>query len=118
MGLRDWVSEKVTSTDYALTYLPGLQWGSETGSRRRPGWVSMRTALGLLQWGSETGSRRRGLGLATPIGKVAASMGLRDWVSEKAVGAAAAVRGAIVLQWGSETGSRRRATAAMWLVRA
>ncbi len=48
----------------------------------------------LLQWGSETGSRRRLLGVQHAVIDVFASMGLRDWVSEKAgsgVGAGATV---------------------------
>ncbi len=39
---------------------------------------------------------------------VAASMGLRDWVSEKVEGAEVLHRLMVSLQWGSETGSRRR----------
>ncbi len=87
----------------------GLQWGSETGSRRwhrrkdrrdridlggfngaprlglgdgAPGWSDMSNSA-VLQWGSETGSRRwperREVG---PYHLRLASMGLRDWVSE------------------------------------
>ncbi len=86
-----------------------LQWGSETGSRRRER-SARRAAPGFkLQWGSETGSRRRAvagivvvshdsprfngaprLGLGEGCGvytsraaDLLASMGLRDWVSEK-----------------------------------
>ncbi len=60
-----------------------LQWGSETGSRRReamaPEDVRRQVAsMGLRDWVSEKGpTPRRG---CAPQG---ASMGLRDWVSEK-----------------------------------
>ncbi len=37
-----------------------------------------------LQWGSETGSRRRGIPGGDLGGGAVPSMGLRDWVSEKA----------------------------------
>ncbi len=60
MGLRDWVSEK------AAVQLP-----VETLHRQ-------------LQWGSETGSRRRADLMPRLADALAASMGLRDWVSEKA----------------------------------
>ena len=157
MGLRDWVSEKDARLSDDAAGQPGfngaprlglgegtfpgnqapsstlLQWGSETGSRRRkattgfiaPVWVSFNGAprlglgegkkiaksmlaslsfngaprLGLgegwstwlsdlpqrsLQWGSETGSRRRSWGGRYRVAaKCWASMGLRDWVSEK-----------------------------------
>ncbi len=65
-----------------------LQWGSETGSRRRLGAlldVSFRAgpsaSMGLRDWVSEKGPAR----LASARGG-AASMGLRDWVSEKGGG--------------------------------
>ncbi len=135
MGLRDWVSEKAPDHDLPVGVAPmGLQWGSETGSRRRKAEASLAKAQeALLQWGSETGSRRRGggrdsaaellfhrfngaprlglgegylltgyacastsfngaprlgLGEGTTTGaanpnRAIASMGLRDWVSEK-----------------------------------
>ncbi len=35
MGLRDWVSEKVVTVDPRSGSMGMLQWGSETGSRRR-----------------------------------------------------------------------------------
>ncbi len=85
MGLRDWVSEKGLSKappPECQSYV--LQWGSETGSRRRPRRAQRLPKGARLQWGSETGSRRR----ADRQGEVrrrqgSASMGLRDWVSEK-----------------------------------
>ncbi len=110
-----------------------LQWGSETGSRRRAGHPCRRSwgrcgfngaprlGLGegglstqtdavalLLQWGSETGSRRRLPVDGRREGAGRASMGLRDWVSEKATKRPVASRRPRPLQWGSETGSRRR----------
>ncbi len=86
MGLRDWVSEKV---------------GVET-IRPSP---SM-----LLQWGSETGSRRRDQGATEYVHTHGVpSMGLRDWVSEKGAAPHEAPGREAGLQWGSETGSRRRA---------
>ncbi len=84
MGLRDWVSEKVASIALKNERKFKLQWGSETGSRRRlparSRWCSVPLAsMGLRDWVSEKGGHlppaRRGRG---------ASMGLRDWVSEKA----------------------------------
>ncbi len=107
MGLRDWVSEKgnnqrrpdpptdrfngaprlglgegYMSTD-DQTETPALQWGSETGSRRRTHATPHMRRSATLQWGSETGSRRRLWGCpGRPEGQ-GASMGLRDWVSEK-----------------------------------
>ncbi len=133
MGLRDWVSEKAgLATDNAWAALV-LQWGSETGSRRRGGTGWSRTAqTAPLQWGSETGSRRRSEVLHAVPNVGIASMGLRDWVSEKASRGTPAPAGATrfngaprlglgegrptgpataptrALQWGSETGSRRR----------
>ncbi len=35
MGLRDWVSEKAFASWEGEQEVAGLQWGSETGSRRR-----------------------------------------------------------------------------------
>ncbi len=62
-----------------------LQWGSETGSRRRDASSRPGTPSGAhLQWGSETGSRRRDLVRAAFDMPPMPSMGLRDWVSEKA----------------------------------
>ncbi len=91
----------------------------------------MRT--GELQWGSETGSRRRSPALGQRPRRPRASMGLRDWVSEKgrwprqlerpgcrfngaprlglgegSNNASEVVSVHLRLQWGSETGSRRR----------
>ncbi len=111
----------------------GLQWGSETGSRRRReeyanhfgkalrfnGAPRLGLGEGLdvqiegwphpwLQWGSETGSRRRAEAPAVGVVADPASMGLRDWVSEKARHDLRARIGHAQLQWGSETGSRRR----------
>ncbi len=134
MGLRDWVSEKARGRPSSSTPSPSfngaprlglgegtqactaaprrrarLQWGSETGSRRRPARPRTRPRgarqgfngaprLGLgeglgrralsrspevLQWGSETGSRRRPHGVVEGGAVLSASMGLRDWVSEK-----------------------------------
>ncbi len=138
MGLRDWVSEKVHHfLMWGQAFLM-LQWGSETGSRRRA-WAI--TALGKdceLQWGSETGSRRRRAAPGVGLGVGDASMGLRDWVSEKGrrsrrgryrdrsfngaprlgLGEGWVDRPSCTrmperwLQWGSETGSRRRPLAA------
>ncbi len=111
-----------------------LQWGSETGSRRRcevsqvgakglhasmglRDWVSEKASMpcttasivsGALQWGSETGSRRRSELTSLHPRSQHASMGLRDWVSEKVAAVTAMAFYAKVLQWGSETGSRRR----------
>ncbi len=83
MGLRDWVSEKVHYSSSRLSQplcfngaprlglgegsahtsatVTGreLQWGSETGSRRRYDVTVAPPADFELQWGSETGSRRR-----------------------------------------------------------
>ncbi len=111
MGLRDWVSEKGRLPRrrrarrrasfngaprlglgegwllrrHSFAYGILLQWGSETGSRRRVRRFDVAPYLdGTLQWGSETGSRRR-------IGAV----GGPRWIE-------------LQLQWGSETGSRRR----------
>ncbi len=133
MGLRDWVSEKERGQRRLRPSRVPLQWGSETGSRRRfTGRISFdasplcfngaprlglgegqveaadprtprkrfngapRLGLGeggegcgaggwrgLLQWGSETGSRRREADGLTRRRCAPASMGLRDWVSEK-----------------------------------
>ena len=108
LGLRDWVSEKASrptlcpTSEASFNGAPRLglgegrvtgafrvdpallQWGSETGSRRR----DARGGVGAagrreLQWGSETGSRRRDGLRAYAVGAPGASMGLRDWVSEK-----------------------------------
>ncbi len=109
MGLRDWVSEKACYSEVAAILGTRLQWGSETGSRRRSAAQRpIRPGMARLQWGSETGSRRR-LGRACADGALAdASMGLRDWVSEKAQIDLLTAHLAEALQWGSETGSRRR----------
>ncbi len=108
MGLRDWVSEKGRRQQPGCAGAPGLQWGSETGSRRR---CKRRTIASAIASGFN-GAPRLGLGegaiqdpSAVPL--LPASMGLRDWVSEKDCRAAELSR-RTVLQWGSETGSRRR----------
>ncbi len=83
MGLRDWVSEKggITraSTMRTETFngAPrlGLGEGRETARRAPKG--------NPLQWGSETGSRRRHEAGAPALQGRRPSMGLRDWVSEK-----------------------------------
>ncbi len=108
MGLRDWVSEKGSSFIF-----------SSASPRRFNG--APRLGLGegidehlddqeekVLQWGSETGSRRRNPTFNTSGMDGPASMGLRDWVSEKDVMVKLHVAAPIALQWGSETGSRRR----------
>ncbi len=87
-----------------------LQWGSETGSRRREASCPTPISTPELQWGSETGSRRREEGQHIAGGVLNASMGLRDWVSEKELLQAQAGKLYRQLQWGSETGSRRRDT--------
>ncbi len=110
MGLRDWVSEKAAVLVPRPAAVRGmLQWGSETGSRRRTEPTSVATAAALrLQWGSETGSRRRAGPAASAARLHLASMGFRDWVSEKAKPGASRSLLWRALQWGSETGSRRR----------
>ncbi len=60
MGLRDWVSEKVERKERNEKLINLLQWGSETGSRRR-----------------------RAVAHGADCSGGIASMGLRDWVSEK-----------------------------------
>ncbi len=109
MGLRDWVSEKAEAFILMRASSKWLQWGSETGSRRRVmvQWINLtpvllqwgsetgsrrrrrpkrsrRAPTARLQWGSETGSRRRERQHRHPRLSLHASMGLRDWVSEKA----------------------------------
>ncbi len=92
-----------------------LQWGSETGSRRRKlaGVASLSHTISV----PFNGAPRLGLGEGhgTPLHPPATpppSMGLRDWVSEKAADKINAEIRAMTLQWGSETGSRRRRAAA------
>ncbi len=133
MGLRDWVSEKGSSAPCGTPRRPCLQWGSETGSRRRTDgacaihapaipsmglrdWVSEKAccltafrprgapSMGLRDWVSEKERKRR---IAST--KRRPSMGLRDWVSEKDPIDRSGARCQPRLQWGSETGSRRRA---------
>ncbi len=140
MGLRDWVSEKagveqVSIVDFWSSFngaprlglgegaekaaaekaAAELQWGSETGSRRRRERVATpaprrRASMGLRDWVSEKGSRKK-----RRVGEEdRASMGLRDWVSEKVRIAPARTSTAPWLQWGSETGSRRRTLSLLW----
>ncbi len=109
MGLRDWVSEKVRAGTRPAVWASTLQWGSETGSRRR---AALRSAT-LSRRCSFNGAPRLGLGegVARAVEDHrlrAPSMGLRDWVSEKATARTRPPSAPSSLQWGSETGSRRR----------
>ncbi len=85
MGVRDWVSEKVSDIVEAESQAMRLQWGSETGSRRRPGGFPTVRCSSLCF----NGAPRLGLGEGrngwpvTQADEWVASMGLRDWVSEK-----------------------------------
>ncbi len=107
MGLRDWVSEKELITMRPAADVLALQWGSETGSRRRRvALTDPRIDAARLQWGSETGSRRREAVIdatAFPYGFNGAP---RLGLGEGALIAEAAGHPSL-LQWGSETGSRR-----------
>ncbi len=108
MGLRDWVSEKaprpIASSSPTGCFNGAPRLGLGEGSGKSPCVLSR----AKLQWGSETGSRRRPGHDRVEVPKVPASMGLRDWVSEKVTGAAGTGKTTVLLQWGSETGSRRR----------
>ncbi len=94
MGLRDWVSEMgnsvplTTDVDDCFNGAPRLGLGDGFGIC-----VKLRENGGL-QWGSETGSRRwrRPLGRGQRGGP--ASMGLRDWVSEMVPSLSASLAGA------------------------
>ncbi len=108
MGLRDWVSEKGRGLikkhqgGRRFNGAPRLGLGEGYGS---DGGIAV---VITLQWGSETGSRRRPQRGDRERRHARASMGLRDWVSEKVQPPKTPAMEAYLLQWGSETGSRRR----------
>ncbi len=89
MGLRDWVSEKGSGRVRAAAV--GARFNGAPRLGLGEGSVNWSSALWLrtLQWGSETGSRRRYGILKGRVMESRASMGLRDWVSEKASGGCA-----------------------------
>ncbi len=130
LGLGEgWSGRQLGLSDARFNGAPRLGLGEGRGA------LPFRLPQRWLQWGSETGSRRRGCdNCRSPYRSGAASMGLRDWVSEKATiptrrrigwawcfngaprlglgeGAVYLAQAAVelsLLQWGSETGSRRR----------
>ncbi len=85
MGLRDWVSEKAHLAPAQGRRRRTLQWGSETGSRRREPHQELVRGIGLASMGLRDWVSEKDRQPLQAHGRLArASMGLRDWVSEKA----------------------------------